>query len=320
MALACHRRLLFHASISTLEIRTRTAWVQKGLNALARGDYPAAVGLFQKAVASDPGEVNYLIGLSNAFIQAGQFADGQHALELGISNFSDPAKQAQLWAALADLHTAWARNLRRSYAYEEAIRQYLAAFEIDKAHRPQSAGTDLNGIGVSCKQAGAYQQAIQYYQQALDWHRRTKNRAGEAETLNNLGESYTFLGQFEKALAYLNGALPIRREVKDRRGEGVTLNNIGNVYMGEGEHTKAIEFFEKALPILHQAGAPESRGQFADRSRWSVFDVEPFRQSGGNPGTSAPFGSAKQKSTSRKRHSEQLGSRRSRASASTMKR
>ena len=232
--------------------------VQQGLNALARGDYPAAVSLFQKAVASDPGEVNYVLGLSNAFIQAGQFADGQHALELGISDFSDLAKQAQLWAALADLHTAWARNLRRSYAYQEAIRQYLAAFEIDKAHRPQSAGTDLNGIGVSCKQAGAYQQAIQYYQQALDWHRQTKNRAGEAETLNNLGESYTFLGQFEKALAYLNGALPIRREVKDRRGEGITLNNIGNVYMGEGEHTKAIEYYEKALPILHQAGAPES--------------------------------------------------------------
>src|SRR5580692_2715380 len=103
-------------------------WVQQGLNALARGDYPAAVGLYQKAVASDPGEVNYLLGLSNAFIQAGQFADGQHALELGISNFSDPAKQAQLWAALADLHTAWARNVRRSYAYQEAIRQYLAAF------------------------------------------------------------------------------------------------------------------------------------------------------------------------------------------------
>jgi CHAT domain-containing protein/Tfp pilus assembly protein PilF len=233
-------------------------WVQQGLNALARGDYPAALGLYQKAVASDPSEVNYLLGLSNAFIQAGQFADGQHALELGISNFSDPAKQAKLWAALADLHTAWARNLRRSYAYEEAIRQYLAAFEIDKADRPQSAGTDLNGVGVSCKQAGAYQQAIQYYQQALDWHRQTKNRAGEAETLNNLGESYTFLGQFEKALAYLNGALPIRREVKDRRGEGITLNNIGNVYMGQGEHTKAIEYYEKALPILHQAGAPES--------------------------------------------------------------
>jgi CHAT domain-containing protein/Tfp pilus assembly protein PilF len=234
-----------------------TAWAQKGSAALAAGDYPTAVSLFQKALASDPSEVSYLVDLSKALIQSGQFGDGQQALETGLSNFSDPAKQLQLWAALADLHIAWARNFKRSYSFEEAIRQYLAALEIDKVRRPQLAGGDLNSIGVTYKQGGAFEQAIQYFEQALDWHRRTKNRLAEAQTLDNLGQSYLSLSQYDKALTYLYQALPIRREVKDRRGEGVTLTNIGNVYLGEGEAAKAIEFFAQAQPVLHQAGVPE---------------------------------------------------------------
>ena len=152
------------------------SWAQKGANAMAAGDYAAAVNCFQKAVESDPGDVSYLVDLANAFVKAGQFAEGQHALEIGIPKFSDPAKQEQLWAALAELHMAWARSLKQKNAYEAAIRQYLAAFEIDKVHRPQSAGAELNNIGVIYKQGGDFEQAIQYYEQALDWRRRTKDR------------------------------------------------------------------------------------------------------------------------------------------------
>jgi CHAT domain-containing protein/Tfp pilus assembly protein PilF len=232
-------------------------WAQKGSDALASGDYPTAIALFQKAIAAEPNETVYLIDLTNAFIRAGQFAGGQQALESGISSYSDAAKQAQLWAALADLHVAWARNLTSSYSYEGAVLQYLAAFDLDRVHRPQSAGSDLNHIGVVYKQEGAFEKSIQFYEQALDWYRRTKNRLGEGQTLDNLGQSYLGLAQFEKALTALNESLPIRREVKDKRGEGVTLNNIGNVYMGEGEPAKAIEFYHQALPVLQQAGATQ---------------------------------------------------------------
>ena len=56
-------------------------------------------------------------------------------------------------------------------------------------NRPQSAGSELNNIGVIYKQAGDFQQAIQYYEQALEWYRRTRSN-GEAQTLDNIGQSY----------------------------------------------------------------------------------------------------------------------------------
>ena len=83
---------------------------------MAAEDYAAAVNCFQKAVELDPDDVSYLVDLANAFVKAGQFAEGQHALEIGIPKFSDPAKQAQLWAALAELHIAWARSLKQKNA------------------------------------------------------------------------------------------------------------------------------------------------------------------------------------------------------------
>ncbi len=232
-------------------------WAKKGSSAFAAGDYLTASDCFQRAIDSDPSEVTYLIDLANASIQTGQFAVGQQTLEIGIPKFSDPAKQAQLWAALADLHMAWAKNFKRSYAFPEAIRQYSAAYDIDKVHRPQSVGVELNYLGLIYKQAGSFAQANQFFTQALDSFRRTKNRLAEGQTLDNLGQSYLSLSQFDQALARFNEALPIRREVKDRRGEGVTLNNIGNLYMGKGAYLKAIEFFEKALPVLQQAGVPD---------------------------------------------------------------
>jgi CHAT domain-containing protein/Tfp pilus assembly protein PilF len=232
------------------------AWAQKASSALASGDYSTAIGMLQKAVTGDPGEVTYLVGLSNALIQAGRFAEGADALERGLPSFSDPAQQGELWATLADLHAAWARKLRSSSAFEEAVSQYQAAFEIDKVHRPQTAGLDLSYIGLIYRQTGAFERAIQYYEQALDWYRQTRNRLGEGQTLDNLGQSYLGLSQFEKALTSLNEALPIRREVKDQRGEGVTLDNMGNLYMAKGEHAKAMEFYQKALSILQQANAP----------------------------------------------------------------
>jgi CHAT domain-containing protein/Tfp pilus assembly protein PilF len=205
--------------------------------------------------AADPDEVGHLISLAQAYAQAGKFPEGLRTLESGMASLPGSAQQAQLWAALADFHLSWARNLRATNALDEAMQQYSEAFKIDQVHRPQSAGQDLNLIGGMYRQAGAMDQAVQFYNRALDWDRRSNNRFSEAQSLDNLGHAYTALGQFDQALAYLNQALPVRREVKDARGEGVTLSNIGNVYMGKGEYNEAIRFYSLAIPILHKAVA-----------------------------------------------------------------
>jgi CHAT domain-containing protein/Tfp pilus assembly protein PilF len=227
----------------------------QGSAAVGKGDYAGAIGFFQRAVKADPNEVAYVIGLANAYAQAGEFPEGQRTLESGLTQFPATALQSQLFAALADLHVSWAKSLKRANSLNEAIQQYFEAYKIDRVHRPQSAGSDLNNIGVVYRQGGDIDHAIQFYNQALDSHRTSHNRFGEAQSLDNLGQAFTGLGQFDKALAYLNQALPIRREVADVRGEGVTLGNIGNLYMAKGEYNSAIQFFSEAIPILQKAGA-----------------------------------------------------------------
>jgi CHAT domain-containing protein/Tfp pilus assembly protein PilF len=253
VCLAC----IFGFSTSSLRAANPegNALAAQGSLAAGKGDYASAIDFFERAVQADPNEIGYLISLAQTYAQAGKFPEGVRALESAMTSFRGPAQQSQLWAALADLHVSWAKSLKQANALNEAMQQYFEAFKIDQMHRPQSAGQDLNLIGVIYRQAGAMDQAVQFYNQALDWHRRSNNRFGEAQSLDNLGQACTALGQFDKALAYLNQALPIRREVKDARGEGVTLSNIGNAYMGKGEYNDAIKFYSLAIPILQKAVA-----------------------------------------------------------------
>ena len=59
----------------------------QGSVAAGKGDYAGAIGFFQRAVKADPNEVAYVIGLANAYAQAGEFPQGQRTLESGLMPF-----------------------------------------------------------------------------------------------------------------------------------------------------------------------------------------------------------------------------------------
>lgn len=215
-------------------------------------DFPLADQEPQKQTPQDP--LNAVLERANALVQATRFAEAQRTLEDAARSHSDPGSKAQLWAAASGVQVAWARDMKQKGAPEEAIRHYLAAFEIDKVYRPQAAGPDLNYAGVVCNLSGASTQAIGFFNQALDWDRRTGNRLAAGQSLDNLGQAYRNLSQFEKAIACFNQALPIRREVQDRRGEGVTLSGLANTYMDLGQYRRAIEYYDQALIALEASG------------------------------------------------------------------
>ncbi|MBV9492291.1 MAG: tetratricopeptide repeat protein, partial [Verrucomicrobia bacterium] len=203
-------------------------------------------------------DINAVLERARALTQAARFAEAQSVLEAALRRFSDPAAQVQLWPAAANLQITWGLDLKHKGNFEEAIQHCLAAFAIDKAYRPQSAGPDLNYIGVIYNLVGVYDQAIRFYTQALEWDRKTGNRWAEGATLDNVGQTYYNLGQFGNAIGCFNQALTIRRELQDRRGESVTLGGLGNVYQSVGQFERAVECYRQALVASEAAG---DRGQ-----------------------------------------------------------
>ena len=59
-------------------------------------------------------------------------------------------------------------------------------------------------------------------------------------------------GKPEQALEYYQKALEIAEERKDIREKATRLNNIGIVYQQWGKPEKALEYFEKALEIAEE--------------------------------------------------------------------
>lgn len=108
-----------------------------------------------------------------------------------------------------------------------------------------SRGTDAIDIG-------QYDEALNYYNQALVIAREVGDRVGEGTSLACIGFVYEAKGQHDQALEYFNQALVITREIGDRAGEGNNLAYIGKVYQAKGQYDQALEYYNQALVIARE--------------------------------------------------------------------
>jgi tetratricopeptide (TPR) repeat protein len=187
----------------------------------------------------------------------------------------DPAAHGRLEAELANLMAAaeWAAGEGKHQAmgdlgaalyanseflqvrgyYREAVRlltwSVAAACEIGDR---RGEGNLLDNLGVAYYSLGQVEQAVEYYQKALEIAREIGDRRGEGSALGNLGIAYADLGQVEQAVEYYQKALEIARGIGDRRSEGNQLGNLGNAYRKLSQAERAIEYYSQALEIARE--------------------------------------------------------------------
>ena len=116
--------------------------------------------------------------------------------------------------------------------------------------------SDLNEKGQEAYNREQYEEALNYYQQALVVARRIGDRAGEETTLTNIGRVYYRQELYEDALESYQQALEITREVGNRAGEATTLTNIGRVYNRQGLYEQGLESYQQALVIAREIDEP----------------------------------------------------------------
>lgn len=139
--------------------------------------------------------------------------------------------------------------------YQQALDYYQQALAIRRdIGDREGEGASLNSIGGGYSSLGQYQQALNYYQQALVIFQNLGHRAGEGTTLNNIGIVYQYLGQYQQALDYHQQSLAIKQEIGNREGEGASLDSIGRIYHNLGQGRPALEFYQQALVIAQEIG------------------------------------------------------------------
>jgi tetratricopeptide (TPR) repeat protein len=112
----------------------------------------------------------------------------------------------------------------------------------------------LNNLGNAYCSLGQYQQAIQFQQQSLGIRREIGDLNGEAASLGNLGVAYLSLGQYQQVIHLYQQSLEIHREIGDRNGEAASLGNLGVAYASLGQYQQAIQFQQQSLEIRREIG------------------------------------------------------------------
>ena len=147
-----------------------------------------------------------------------------------------------------------------SQAYREtsprkSIEYGNRALELSKQHELiNETANSFNNIGLGYYSLGNYDQALYFYQNALEIYIRIDDKNNLANTYNNIGSAYRKLSKYDIAIDNFIKSLEIERSLNNKEVVSKTLNNIADVFHHLGKYDQALDFFMESLQIEGELG------------------------------------------------------------------
>jgi len=130
--------------------------------------------------------------------------------------------------------------------YEEALRFYLQALEIENYRTQIEATHTLGNIALINMQYRRWQEALTYYQQALEHAKPFNKNSMISEQLINIGVAYLFNDELDKSIEYLNKANQLEKEIGNVNSLFRIAKRLGEVYVEKKQFNTAIEYYQQA--------------------------------------------------------------------------
>lgn len=122
--------------------------------------------------------------------------------------------------------------------------------EFDEELSLSTKASLYNNLGITNSQAGLFQEAIPYFEKALQIFEQLKNKMKLSQVMLNLGNVYNLLGNREKAFDSWNEALSINDSIGDLSKKALILNNIGISLIEGTKIEDAISYYNEAISIF----------------------------------------------------------------------
>ncbi len=172
-----------------------------------------------------------------------------------LSKAADPECEIMLTVALGDI-SFYMSDLDGALAYHRRAEELLAA-NPNPALQSENAGDLANAL---CGQ-GRYEEAQEYYREAIAFSRESGMRTHEGIWNGGLGNIYSALisdvrhhEHRERAILHYHEAVAIARETRDARHESHWNGVLGNLYHRLGELSLAESHLRDALRISSRIG------------------------------------------------------------------
>ncbi|RIK33150.1 MAG: hypothetical protein DCC55_35520 [Chloroflexi bacterium] len=237
-------------------LRAKAA-LQRAECAMALSDYSTMLSAAQRAVvlASQDRELaaDGYIKWGNALIWQGNYGAAQSQLEQArrLTQDTHTRQEADTYHQLGLVAMQRGDNAesRRYLAHALPIYRELA----DSVNE----GYVLTVIGLSHRNEGRVEQAIDHLQQALAVWRTVGFRRGELVATGNLGHGYLDQGDYTSAYRQYAGVYQLASDMRDRYHMATVLNNLGLVTGHLGDYATARTHYEEALAIRRAIGAKQ---------------------------------------------------------------
>lgn len=140
--------------------------------------------------------------------------------------------------------------------FDDALHYYRLSLKLGQAdnnlyHQANCAGS-IGSVYWWCKDD--YEQALQWYERALEYVYLLDYRLGIARWSGNTGLVYWKWGEYDRSLEYQELALNIFQELGDTLRIAAWQGNIGLLYADMGDDERALYYYDQALPLHRRLG------------------------------------------------------------------
>lgn len=139
-------------------------------------------------------------------------------------------------------------SYRQQGAIDKALEYYINSLKIyELLDNKEGIATLKNNISTIYSIKKDYGLAVNYLEQSYALFIQLGDKVKIVGSMNNLGNLNSELQLYEKAMRYYSEAYQLSQQAGVAYADPV--NNLGNIYFRQGNYQKAVEFYLKALEI-----------------------------------------------------------------------
>ncbi|HZP83879.1 MAG TPA: tetratricopeptide repeat protein, partial [Chthonomonadaceae bacterium] len=214
--------------------------------AFHQGDYEAATGFLQKALAvhraldDSQGAARDLNSLGAIAIGQGNLTSARDLLEQSLAllrALNDLRGVGQVLCNLGAVALAQGDQERARAFFEENLPLLRAQGE------EHTVARCLSNLAIIAKKEARYAEAHALHQEGLEIHRRLGDSQGVAHVLSNLASLETLLGNLPESATLFRQALALWRELGDKAGIAYVLTGMAQLAVAQGAMPRAARLF-----------------------------------------------------------------------------
>lgn len=145
---------------------------------------------------------------------------------------------------------------------EQALTYFNRALDLARQDNDHLTQSGLLGnIGNILRELKRFEEALAHIRQALELAATIDDLRGRGIWLGNLGLVYDDLGKTRRAISHHQESVQIARDLNDRRGLATRLSNLGNSYLSVGEPSQALRCYEEACTLSEELSNPQEQAR-----------------------------------------------------------